>query len=125
MVVGIGYISRGLSCSLCPNTALDLVLRSWVTMLLHVRRAEMWSHDTIDFEMSLLISVTRPILVFTLKLVATWFVIGLLADLLPLISLCHPPSLLLHLIKHASHQALQLYEPKPASTRLMIPNAVS
>ena len=44
-----------------------------------------------------------------------WFVIGLLADLLPLISLCHPPSLLPHLIKHASHQALQLYQPKPAS----------
>ena len=28
----------------------------------------MWSHDIIDFEMSLLISVTRPILEFTLKL---------------------------------------------------------
>ena len=35
------------------------------------------------------------------------------------------PSLLPHLIKHASHQALQLYQPKPASTRLMIPSAVS
>ena len=50
-----------------------------------------------------------------------WFVIGLLADLLPLISLCHPPSLLPHLIKHASHQALQLYQQKPASTRLNDP----
>ena len=31
-----------------------------------------------------------------------WFVIGLLANLLPLISQCLPPSLLPHLIKHAS-----------------------
>ena len=34
-------------------------------------------------------------------------------------------SLLPHLIKHASHQALQLYQQKPASTRLMIPNICS
>ena len=54
-----------------------------------------------------------------------WFVIGFLADLLPLISLCQPPSLLPHLMIHASHQALQLYQLKHESTRLMIPNAVN
>ena len=32
-----------------------------------------------------------------------WFMIGLLADLLPLISLCHPPSLLAHLMHHLMH----------------------
>ena len=56
-----------------------------------------------------------------------WFVIGFLADLQPLISLCHPPSLLPHLIiiKHASHKAFQLYQLKHESTKLMIPIAVN
>ena len=54
-----------------------------------------------------------------------WFVIGLLAGLLPLISLCHPLSLLPHLIKHTSHQALQFYQLKHESTRLMVPSGVN
>ena len=57
----------------------------------------MWSHDIIDFKMALFISVTRHTLMSRLKLVTRsaqqmfWYMIGLLTDLLVLISLCHPP----------------------------------
>ena len=124
-------ISRGLSCSLCPNTALDLLGHHAVTckkggdvVTRHNRLRDVFvdfchqAHLGVHVEVGSNLTPDPAQLMF-------WFVIGLLADLLPLISQCLPPSLLPHLIKHASHQALQLYQPKPASTRLMIPSAVS
>ena len=71
-------ISRGLPCPLCPNTALDPLGHQAVTCK-KLREVEVGSTLTPDRS-------DPAQLMF-------WFMIGLLADLLLLISLCHHPSL--------------------------------
>ena len=124
-------ISRGLSCSLCPNTALDLLGHHAVTckkggdvVTRHNRlrdvfvdfchQAHLGVHVEVGSNLTPDGSRSRPADV----LVRDW-ITGRFA------AFDFQVSLLPHLIKHASHQALQLYQPKPASTRLMIPSAVS
>ena len=59
--------SRGLSCSLCPNTALDLLGHHAAT---RKKGGDVVTRHN-QLRDSLLISITRHILVFMLKLVAT------------------------------------------------------
>ena len=96
MLAGIGYLQRAILSSLSQHSYTS----PGSPCCLYVKRVEMWSHNIINSVVDFCHQAHLGVQVEAGSTLTpdgsrsrpadVWFVIGLLADLLLLISLCHP-----------------------------------